>query len=173
MVKPMSRCRQSIHFPTSSMPMSYMLLIKHFEGILAKEEALVRKHWSLVLTGLVGMPSFIQAHSHFIRLVRHVQFITLFLARYVCRLCVICSPLDSKLASVCNYSSTKLPSVRLLVFFYFSRLGSSLLTLSSPPYRPCCILALLSLPRGYYHMVSWFDRRRNATCARLLCAHDG
>ena len=117
--------------------------------ILAK--ALVWKHRSLVLTGSVGMSIFIP--SHFIRLARSVLFIAFFLARYICRLHVVCRSSDGKVTSVCNYNSTEPPSLCLLVLLYLylfhptkSRLGSLLFPSPSRPYRPCCILALLPLP---------------------------
>lgn len=121
----------------------------------------MRKHRSFVLTGLVGMSSFIP--SHFIRLVRRVQFIAFFLARYMCRLRVICSSSDGKLASVCNYSSTESPSLRLLVLLY---LYLFLHPHQIPPRIVVVAIAITSVPpllhisppnssRGSCHLLSW------------------
>ena len=104
---------------------------------------------------------------HFIRLVRRAQF---FLGRYMCRPCVIYSSSDNKLATVCNYISTKPPSVRLLVLPHPIA--------NSAKDRHCChrrhLRTLLHIsPRTTSQMILSYgsSRRRNAIGARLLCAH--
>ena len=167
----MPRCQQSIHSPTSLMPVSSMLFMQYInQGIGGGTGA------EILELGVDWVSWYVEFHPFSLHPSRATRSVHSLLSRlihvppmqFVRQQTHQCVQLHHYQAALCAPACLSGP----LSFPppHQTRLGSSLLPSPSPPYPPCCILPL---PRGF---VAWFcgcNRRRNATGARLVCAHDG